>query len=180
MKRLYEIRNLRLALVALLWIVTIAASGCTPSEEDETIAAIQDAMTTLTANRSLVEQMGRDVKSNVNPAAPAYSDLMESYEEARDSYNNFLDTVAASSIGRSADAGIAPAMDEAQTSTADFIQAATRALDPTGNMRGLSTHRAIKLPSNLADRLQHLPKSERKRLVQQFGSQVHWRSWGQL
>jgi len=155
-------------------------SGCTSAEEQETEAAIQSALTTLTANRALVEQFGRDIKTRVSPDSPVYSDLMESYEEARDSYNHFLDSVAAAGANEPVNGEIEPAMVDAESSTAGFIQSASRALDPAGEARGLTAHRAIKLPVNISAQLQRLPRSFRKRIVKQFGGQVYWRSWGQL
>ena len=84
-------RNLLALALALLMLPTI--TGCTPTEESETISGLQTALSDLTQNRSLTEQFVRDVKASVDPGDPAYVQAMESYQDARDSYNRYLDNV---------------------------------------------------------------------------------------
>ena len=155
-------------------------SGCTPTEETDTLAALQSGLSTLVANRTLSEQFVRDVKTTVAPTDPAYQQAMDSYEEARDSYNHFLDTVEDGAVkGKDTRQEMELGLD-AENSTAGFLQDATRALRPSMNTRGIDFRRAIHIPGNLAPDLQRLPKRQRSALVQQFDNQVRWRSWGQM
>jgi hypothetical protein len=155
-------------------------SGCTPLEEEQTLTDVQAALSQLTQNRAMAEQFGRDIKTNVSPSTTTYADLMESYEEARDSYNHFLNAVESDGMGRASQDVVTPSMTDAQNATYDFIEAASKTLNPGGDVRGVSIRRAIKMPVNLPAQLQRIPKAERRRLVKQFGEQVQWRSWGQL
>lgn len=154
--------------------------GCTPTETTDALAALQSGLSTLVANRTLAEQFVRDVKTSVNPSDPAYIQSMESYEEARDSYNRFLDTVEnGSAKGKSPQHEMQLGLD-AQDSTAGFLQDATRALKPSMNTRAIDFRRAVQIPDNLAANLHKLPAHKRGKLIDQFDSQVRWRSWGQM
>ena len=155
-------------------------AGCTPQEKVDTVAALQSALSTLVANRTLAEQFVRDVKSSVSPNDPTYQQAMESYEEARDSYNRFLDSVEYGAVkGQSPRNEMQLGMD-AQDSTAGFLQDATRALKPSMNTRSINFRRAVEIPDGLASDLHRLPRRARGALVQRFDDQVRWRSWGQM
>jgi len=155
-------------------------TGCTPDQASETLTALQNGLTALSENRSLAEQFVRDIKTNVDPKDPAYREAMESYEEARDSYNQFLDNVELASKSSHPSTNLFPVMEEAQNSTADFLEGATRILKPEANTRRVHFNRAVVLPDNLAEHLHQLPKHDREVLVDKFDKQVRWRSWRQL
>jgi len=169
-----------LSATGILLLFCVFVGGCTSAEEGDTLSALQSALSTLVANRTLAEQFVRDVKTSVNPSEPEYQQAMESYEEARDSYNHFLDNVEsgagkAKSPKREMQLGL-----DAQNSTADFFQDATRALKPSINTRAIDFRRAVELPNNLEENLHKLPKRTRSSLVDQLDNQVRWRSWGQM
>lgn len=169
-----------IATAGIVLLLCVFTGGCTPTEETNTLAALQSALSTLVANRTLSEQFVRDVKTSVDPTDPAYQQAMESYEEARDSYNHFLDTVEdGAAKGKHTRQQMQLDLD-AQNSAAGFLQDATRALKPSMNTRGIDFRRAIQIPANLAANLHRLPRHQRGALVEQFDNQVRWRSWGQM
>ncbi len=166
-------------LASLLFGVTMLL-GCTPAEEAETVSTLQTALTDLTQNRSLTEQFVRDVKADRDPGDPAYVQAMESYQDARDVYNRFLDSVE-SGPSRATDRSLRHTSPrDVQNATADFLADATRALKPTLNTRRVSFQRAVVVPDNLQAALAKLPKKSREKLIDQFDDQVRWRSWSQM
>ena len=164
--------------IALALCVLIA--GCTPPEENASLAALQAGLSALVANRTLAEQFVRDVKTSVSPNDPSYQQAMESYEEARDSYNRFLDSVEYGAAKSHSPRNELQLGMDAQDSTAGFLQDATRALKPSMNTRAINFRRAVEIPDRLAANLHQLPKKQRAALVQRFDDQVRWRSWGQM
>lgn len=154
--------------------------GCTPAEKQEITSDLQTALADLTQNRALMEQFGRDVKSSVDPTDPTYSNLMQSYEEARDEYNHYLDQVElAASTHNSSDALI-PSIQRAQEASTQFLSGATRTLAPNSNVRGLAFRKAVVFPESLTRDLNLVPKRMRRNLINTFDDQVRMRSWGKL
>jgi hypothetical protein len=170
----------KFTLGAIVAVALLSITGCTPTEEQDSVTALQAALSSLMQNRSLVEQFGRDIKSSVDPTDPSYSQLMESYESARDSYNHFLDTVELEVAAHHSNAELAPSAKDAQNATTSFLASATRALQPNSDLRGIAFRRAIVIPENLTTALRCLPKRDRRELISRFGDQVRVRSWGQL
>lgn len=163
-----------------LLTATFALCGCTPTQESETLTGLQTALTDFTQNRSLTEQFVRDIKSSTDPGDPAYLQAMESYQDARDVYNRYLDALESGKregTSRSLRSATPLAV---QNATADFLADATRALKPSLTTRRVAFQRAIVLPENLPTTLARMPKKARNELIDQFDDQIRWRSWGQL
>jgi len=154
--------------------------GCTPAEETAIITQLQTALNSLQQNRSLTEQFVRDIKATVNPADPGYVQAMESYQEARESYDHFLDGVETNGRSMTARSMRLSGPAEVRNATADFLADATSVLKPDINTRRIPFQRAIVIPDNLQSTLQKLPKKSRENLINQFDDQIRWRSWGQL
>lgn len=162
-------------------LVLVGTTGCTSQEETETVATLQTALSDLTQNRALTEQFVRDVKASVSPTDPNYQQAMDSYEDARDAYNRYLDTVESGQKSQtSRSLRSSEALGNARSATAEFLADATAALKPSVNTRRVPFQRAVSIPDNLQHTLRKLPKHAREVLVDQFDSQVRWRSWGQL
>jgi hypothetical protein len=105
---------------------------------------------------------------------------MDSYQDAREAYNQFLDAVESEaktppsrSVRRSGPVDV-------QNATADFLADATGLLRPNVNTRRIPFQRAVVIPDNLQSTLQKLPKKARERIIDNFDQQVRWRSWSQL
>ncbi len=165
-----------LAALSFTWLLT----GCDPAQETETVSALQTALSTLTQNRSIAEQCVRDIQGTVDPSSPAYTDAMESYQEAREVYNRYLDAVESgqkSTNDRSLRSATPLAV---QNATADFFVDSTRALEPNHHTRRLTYQRSVIVPENLQATIASIPKSARNKLVDQVDGQVRWRSWNQL
>ena len=174
-------RKSRHAIVLALALITVPAlTGCTPTEESETISGLQTALSDLTQNRSLTEQFVRDVKSSLDPGDPAYVQAMESYQDARDTYNRYLDTVESGQKRDSSRSLRGSSPRDVQNAAADFLADATRALKPTANTRKIAFQRAVIIPDNLSSNLASLPKKVRGRIVDNVDEQVRWRSWSQM
>ena len=173
---------MRRLLALIICVGLIGLTGCTTVQEQEVAAALQAALANLTANRALVEQFGREVRTSVDPSDPLYSDLMQSYEDARDEYNNYLTEVELEGIRHhsASAAALASASQKAQDTTSQFLARATRTLDPNSNIRGAGFHRAVTIPESLPRDLHNLPKRYRQNLISTFDSQVRLRSWGKL
>ena len=172
-------QQLQLSAVVLSLCI-IPLTGCTPTEETETVSALQTGLTDLTQNRSLTEQFVRDVKATTDPSDPTYVQVMESYQDARDVYNRYLDSVE-SGRKESSDRSLRTVSPRSvQNATADFLADATRALKPSINTRRVAFQRAVVVPENLQSTLATLPKKARGKLIDQFDDQVRWRSWSQL
>ena len=170
----------RVACIVLATMSFMGLCGCTDTEKNETIVALQDALNSLTQNRSLSEQFVRDLKTTVDPADPAYQQAMDSYEVARDAYNSFLDDVELTKKESRAFRVRQQTRTDVRNATADFLADATSALKPSVNTRRIPFQRAIVIPDDLQASLQRLPKHAREQLVTRFDRQVRWRSWGQL
>ncbi len=160
--------------------VCLSLSGCTATQEAEVVTQLQSALNNLVQNRALTEQFVRDIKSTVAASDPNYSQVMDSYQDAREAYNQFLDAVESEaktppsrSVRRSGPVDV-------QNATADFLADATGLLRPNVNTRRIPFQRAVVIPDNLQSTLQKLPKKARERIIDNFDQQVRWRSWSQL
>jgi hypothetical protein len=105
---------------------------------------------------------------------------MESYQDARDVYNRYLDAVESAPNAQASRSLRHATPLDVQNATADFLADATRALKPTLNTRHVAFQRAVVVPTNLQSTLGKLPKKTREKLTDQFDDQVRWRSWSQL
>jgi hypothetical protein len=155
-------------------------SGCTPSEETDTESILQTALTNFTQNRSLTEQYVRDVKARLDPSDPAYVQAMESYQDARDTYNRFLDVVENGQKRPSSRSLRTASPLAVENSAADFIADATRAIKPGEIRHRGEFQRAVIVPEQLQSTFSKLPKQIRSRLIDRFDDQIRWRSWSQL
>jgi hypothetical protein len=150
--------------------------GCSPAET----AAFDSALEALVSNKSLAEQFVRDIKADKEPTDPVYGQLMDRYEDSKDSYNHFLDSAenGARTNGRSPSLG--EALESARSSSTEFLVQATRSLRPDVNTRGIAFEKAIRVPEDLSQSLHKLPGKYRNRIIDQLDKQVRWRSWHQL
>ena len=170
----------RVAACGIVLALCVVATGCPASEENASVAALQAGLASLVANRSLAEEFVRNVKTSVSPNDPTYQQAMESYEEARDSYNRFLDSVEYGAVESQTPRNELQLEMDAQDSTAGFLQDATRALKPSMNTRAINFRRAVQIPDHLAANLHKLPKHDRGALIRNLDDQVRWRSWGEM
>ena len=154
--------------------------GCTPAEETAIITQLQTALNSLQQNRALTEQFVRDIKATVSPADPGYVQAMESYQDARESYDHFLDGVETNGRSMTTRSMRLSGPTEVRNAAADFLADATSVLKPDVNTRRIPFQRAIVIPDDLQAALQKLPKHSREKLINQFDDQIRWRSWGQL
>ena len=157
-----------------------ALTGCTPNEENDTASVLQTALTDFTQNRSLTEQYVRDLKSRLDPSEPAYIQAMESYQDARDTYNRYLDSVETGQKHASSRSMRSASPLAVENSAADFVADATRAMRPNEVRHRGDFQRSVVVPEQLQSTLGKLPKSIRNRLVDKFDEQVRWRSWSQI
>lgn len=174
-------RKHAIAVVAFAGISISFMSGCNAKDEAATIAIMQNALSDLTQNRSLVEQFVRDVKSSVPPSDQNYQQALNSYDDARDAYNHYLDTIENPS-GKNSSRSLrsVEAEEAARSASAEFLADATTALKPTVATRHIEFQRAIVLPDDLQHALKTLPKNQRDYLTDRFDSEVRWKPWGQL
>jgi ABC-type transporter Mla subunit MlaD len=173
----------RLRLAASLLMIgssAIILTGCTPSEEDATVASLETAYNTLSQNRSLAEQFVRDIKESVPPTDPTYLQTRESYEDAVGAYNRYLDQVELAG-GKTRDLASADAVvSDAQSGVTDFLANATKTLQPGASTSRSLLRRAAPLPPELGRTLATVPRRQRRALVDKLDGQVRWRSWGEL
>jgi hypothetical protein len=169
----------RLLSIALVGFLTFLG-GCTAAEESEVITQLQTGLSDLQQNRALTEQFVRDIKATVDPSDPGYAQAMDSYQDARQAYDHFLDMVEADkdAVPSRSLRNYGPV--EIQNATADFLADATSVLKPTVNTRRIPFQRAVVIPDNLQTTLNKLPKKARDKVIDQFDRQVRWRSWSQL
>lgn len=174
----------RKALIVLVFsslIATPLTTGCNSKDEAATVAILQSALSNLNQNRSLVESFVRDVKENDSPDDPNYQQALDSYENARDAYNHYLDVIENPEDKNSTRSMRSQeAISDARNTTAQFLADATAALRPNVSTRSIQFQRAVVIPDDLQAALQKLPKKARAYLTDRFDSQVRWRSWGQL
>jgi len=166
--------------VFLVTALALVFGSTTACSSTAAIGALQAALTSLVQNKSLAEQFVRDVKTSVDPTDPVYQQVMESYEEARDSYNNFLNSVELAAKTNQSKPDLSESAESAQNATADFLESATKTLRPNANTRGIAFRRAIVLPEGLPKDLSELPKKSRQDVINHFDREVRWRSWRQL
>jgi hypothetical protein len=170
----------RLFLNLIIMVFAASLTGCTSTEVSDSIAALQAALASLQANRALTEQFVRDVKASIDPGDPAYAQVMDSYQTARETYDRFLDGVedgGKTTYSRSL-RHVAPI--DVQNAAADFLADATSALKPNLNTRRIPFQRAVVVPTDLGPALKRLPKKAREHIIDQFDQQVRWRQWAQL
>jgi hypothetical protein len=174
-------QNVSKSIATVLMLVSILGMvGCTTAEEAETASILQTGLSDLTQNRALTEQFVRDVKANADPGDPAYVQAMESYQDARDVYNRFLDSVESGAKPNEERSLRHTSARDVQNATADFLADATRVLKPNLYSRKIAFQRAVLIPDNLPKALAKLPKKARRSLTDQFDEQVRWLSWSQL
>lgn len=170
----------KVLLFASLLFTFAFTTGCSPSQESEMATVLQGALTNFTQNRSLTEQFVRDVKSRLDPADPAYIQAMESYQEARETYNRYLDgletgqrKVASRSLRSASPIAV-------ENAAADFISDASRAMRPSEVRHRGDFQRAVVVPEQLQSIFSRLPRKTREEMIDQFDGQIRWRSWSQL
>jgi hypothetical protein len=104
---------------------------------------------------------------------------MDTYEQAREDYNNYL-----SQIETAARTGQRPllsneAVDSIKDSTTEFISAAAKGIDPNVS-RTIQFRRAIVLPPTLVTGLKKLPPGVRGVIADRVAADLHWKPWPQL
>jgi hypothetical protein len=151
-------------------------TGCDPA----VTAALDTALGKLVSNKNLSEQFVRDIKATIEPTDSVYGQLMDRYEDSKDSYNHLLDSVEKAARTNRSSPSVDEALERAQTSSAEFLAQATRSLRPDLNTRGIAFERAISVPEGLPESLHKLPGKYRNRLIDQFDKQIRWRSWRQI
>ena len=158
--------------------------GCTPEEKQTTLAVLQDGLNALSQNRSLSEEFVREVKDAGNPGSPTYLQAQASYDDARDRYNSYLDSIEGGGTSKHSKSRSLDARRDLEASVSDsvatFLGDATSALKPTVNTRRIPFERAITLPSELPEILASLSPRNRQQLTAHFDKQVRWRAWSQL
>jgi hypothetical protein len=155
---------------------SVFATACNTAAD---IADLQDAIDTYVQNKSLAEQFVRDLKTSLSPSDPALPQIMQSYYDARDSYNHFLDEAEAAAKNRS-HSNLSEAVQDAEDNSTQFLEAATRALRPTLNTRSISFARGIVIPTSLPKDLNRLSPKLRDRAIDKLDHQIRWRSWRDL
>jgi hypothetical protein len=172
------IKKLIATTVIALSCLTIC--GCTPAEEQEALTQMQTALSNLEHNRSLAEQFVRDIKASADPSDPGYIQAIQSYQEAREAYDHYLDGVETNGKALTKRSLQIYGPNEVRNATADFLADATAVLKPNVNTRRIPFQRAIVVPDDLQSNLQKVPKKMRERMIDGFDNQVRWRTWEQL
>lgn len=174
-------RTRTLTLLCFASLTSTLLTGCTPTQISDTQSVLQTALADFTQNRSLTEQYVRDVKARVDPSDPAYVQAMESYQDARDSFNRYLDVLeSGKSGGQSRSLSRTLSSVSVEGAAEDFISDATRAMRPNDVRHRGEFRRSVVIPEDLQSAVAKVPKKIRNRMVDQFDDQVRWRSWGQL
>jgi hypothetical protein len=165
-------------------VVLLALCACNQQQEQTALAVLQGGLNALDQNRSLSEEFVREVKDSGDPGSPSYLQAQASYDDARDRYNAYLDTIEAGKVpkqSKSRSLDSRRALEASVTdSVATFLGDATSALKPSVNTRRVPFERGVTLPSEIPDLLTKLSRRDREQLVAQFDKQVRWRSWSQL
>jgi hypothetical protein len=170
--------NCIIALFSVMCLsTTMISTACGLSPD--AIDALNGALSALESNKDLTERFVREVKS-VNLSGPEYQDVRESYESARDSYNAVIDALESMVTKKHSKAPLEKLAQTAQTASADFLQNATRALNPTSSMRNVDLRRAIKLPLDVTPKLRELPSKYGQKVFDQYDRQIRWRPWRDL
>lgn len=164
----------------LLTSSALLIAGCTPREEDATVAALETAYNTLSQNRTLAEQFVRDIKESVPPTDPSYQQARESYDDAVGAYNRYLDQVELAGEQKRDLASAEAVVSDAQSSVTDFLASATKTLQPGASTSRSLLRKAAPLPPQLGRTLATVPHRQRQALVDKLDGQVRWRSWGDL
>jgi hypothetical protein len=112
--------------------------GCTPAEEQEALTQMQTALSNLEQNRSLTEQFVRDIKATIDPSDPGYLQAIQSYQEAREAYDHYLDGVETNGKALTSRSLRIYGPDEVRNATADFLADATSVLKPNVDTRRCS------------------------------------------
>ena len=170
----------RFLFIALIVAACISLSGCTAEQEDDTLLALQGALSSLTQNRAIIEQFGRDIQSQVDKQDQQYPELMEQYEESRDAYNQYLEATKQRALGNAQDDDVDRAARAVRDTSSHFIESASRTLSPNTNLRGMAIRNAVDLPPGLSEVLTKIPKKARKMVIEKYMQNLRVRSWGTL
>ena len=174
-------------LVAVATCVVLVGTGpvgcpkATAAEKQDVLSLLQDSLADLAANRSLSEQCVRDIKSGLDPSDPAYQQAEESYDDARDAYNRFLDLAEETpSESQTRSLRSSNIVENARQATATFLADATTALKPGAATRRIPFNRAVTIPDNLPQTLGKVSPHTRDELLDRFDREVRWSSWSAL
>ena len=168
-------------LVSVMMVGTsLMMAGCTSTEESETLSALEAALASLSQNRTLIEQYGRDIQSRIDTSSDTYTTLMQQYEEARDAYNQYLESVEHEVVSKHHHADLSSSAHAAREASAEFMASATRALDSRAPLRRVAFREAISLPDGLVRDLRRIPKADRQGMIDIYANQLKIRSWGRL
>lgn len=167
-------------LYASLSLALPALIGCPSAVTAEAQVLLQQGLSALTQNREIVEQSVSDVKSALSPSDPRYLDAMESYGEAKESYDRFLESVESGDKTPHTRSVRGRTATDVQDKTIAFLKDASRALAPNANTRKIPYERAVIVPDGLSAQVNRLPKRVREQLLDEFDRDVRWRRWGDL
>jgi len=170
-------------LTAGVMVLFFVTAGC--GVPADVITNLEDALNTYVQNRSVTEQVVRDLKSKVEKNQlvllnPDFQRAIESYYEARDSYNHFLDEEELATKNRRLNPDVAEASQNARSKATQFLEDATRALRPSINARGIDYESALAIPNGLPKDLWALPPKSRDRAIKEFDQRARWKSWSEL
>ena len=168
----------RLLATGSLTLMLLALAGCSATEVALTNAAEQ-ALTALSANKSLAEQFVKDVKQNVDPGDPEYQKIMGSYEVARDEYNDYISRVESAVKTGESDLPSAESLDGVNQKSVEFISAAAKGIDPAFANRGIKLEKAIVFPS-LGSSTKSLSRDARTLMADKVVRDLRWKPWSQL
>jgi len=173
-------------MIVLLLGVLLIGSGCNSNEVVSELARVglsqlATVLNALLQDKDLVEQTAREVKRSYSPTDPAYQAVESLYGQAKAAHEGYLGAIRAAAQLGEPPHQLQAVVDNAQTKTAAFAQAAATALDPSRSMAGLSgigSAKLLSLPATLD--MKAINKTARISAVTELERQAKWRSWDGL
>jgi hypothetical protein len=158
-----------------LSLLILVACGLPP----EAVTAIDAAVDTLESNKALAETFVRDVKT-ASLSDSEYQDVRDSYESARNAYNDVITALEAVAKKQPGKDSLPQLTTSAEAASADFLQKASRALDPSYNLQSVDLVRAITIPVDVAPGLKKLPRAYANGMINQYDRKIRWMAWRDL
>jgi hypothetical protein len=163
----------------LLVLSLVLLSGCSPAEVQAVTSDITTALNDLEKNKSLSEQFVRESKKNVVTGDSQYEDIIESYERAREKYNNYLSQIEETARTGQPASLESERFEAVKASAREFIATAARGIDPNYRVRAIDLNTAIMLSPKLVS-VRKLPLPVRTAIADRIAADLHWKSWSEL
>ena len=154
-----------------LCLTLMITQGCDVNDA-KVVNAFADAFGAILSDKKLVEQMVTDVKNSaISPKA--YSTIETDYNNARASYNTYLDAIRVAVVNGQATTDLSLLTKPVKANCQKFLSRGASTIDQRSQVPTVE----CSPPGNLHTLLTKLPKKDRLEAIDRLTDQLRWGEW---